>query len=172
MSIFHREEAFGYLASTTGGGGGAFSTMDLDFIGEFKDFSNSGHKWILTATDYFTIWVESIPTKKSTEKVVMDFIEKKIIIKFGVPTKITTNNDKYFSSAELATFYFNYGTILFVSSNYFLWCNGLVESSNKNLMKTIKKVMGDNKSNSDGKIKYALWENIISKKQVIVKSPF
>ena len=68
-----------------------------DFIGKFKDNSSNGYSWILIATDYFTKWVESIPTKAATEKVVMDFLEDKIITRFGVPAKITTDNAKAFS---------------------------------------------------------------------------
>ena len=65
-----------------------FQQWDLDFIGKFKDNSSNGYTWILTATDYFTKWVEAIPTKAAIEKVVMDFLEDKIITRFVVPTKI------------------------------------------------------------------------------------
>jgi len=50
-----------------------FKQWGLDFIGEFKENSSNGFRWILTATDSFTRWVEAIPTKRATEKVVMDF---------------------------------------------------------------------------------------------------
>ena len=75
-----------------------FQQWGLDFIGKFNDNSSNGYTWILTATDYFTKWVEAIPTKAATQKVVMDFLEDKIITRFGVPAKITTNNAKSFSS--------------------------------------------------------------------------
>jgi hypothetical protein len=91
--------------------------VGLDFIGKFKDNSSNGFRWILTATDYFTKWVESIPTKKSTEEVVMNFLEERIITIFGVPSKITTDNAKDFSSLVLAEFCFKYGIILSHSSN-------------------------------------------------------
>jgi hypothetical protein len=41
-----------------------FQQWRFYFIGEFKDNSNNGHCWILTAIDYFTRWVESILNKK------------------------------------------------------------------------------------------------------------
>eukprot|EP00253_Pinus_taeda_P002379 PITA_02379 len=88
-----------------------FQHWDLDFIGKFHENSSNGYSWILTATDYFTKWVEAIPAKNATEKVIIDFIENNIITRFGVPAKITTNNAKAFSSAEFSSFCFKYDRI-------------------------------------------------------------
>jgi hypothetical protein len=96
-----------------------FQQWGLDFIGEFKDNSSNGYRWVLTATDYFTRWVEAIPTKKATKEVVMKFLEEKIITRFGVPAKITMDNAKDFSSMALNEFCFKYGIILSHSSNYY-----------------------------------------------------
>ena len=64
----------------------------LEFIGKFKDNSSNDYSWIITATDYFTKWVEAIPTKKATDAIVMDFLEDKIITRFSVPARIITDN--------------------------------------------------------------------------------
>lgn len=40
-----------------------FQMWGIDFIGEIANKSSGGHKWILVATDYFTKWVEAIPTR-------------------------------------------------------------------------------------------------------------
>jgi transposase InsO family protein len=133
-----------------------FQQWGLDFIGQFKDNSSNGYTWILTATDYFTKWVEAIPTKSTTDKVVMNFLEDKIITRFGVPARITTDNAKDFSSTEFSSFFFKYGIVLSHSSNYYPQGNGLAESSNKNLMAIVKKIVGDNKRSWDSKIKFAL----------------
>ena len=76
-----------------------FQQWGLDFIGKFKDNSSNGYSWILTATDYSTKWVEAIPTKKATDAIVMDFIEDKIITRFGVLARINTDNGPCFSSS-------------------------------------------------------------------------
>jgi transposase InsO family protein len=149
-----------------------FQQWGLDFIGEFKDNSNNGYRWVLTATNYFTRWVEAIPTKKETEEVVMSFLEDRIITRFGAPAKITTDNAKAFSSLALANFFFKYGIVLSHSSNYYPQGNGLAESSNKNLMNIVKKIVGENKKAWDSKIKYALWEDRITTKTSIGKTPF
>jgi hypothetical protein len=69
-----------------------FQQWGLDFIGEINPHSSAQHKWILTATDYFTKWVEAIPTKRATDSVVIDFLENNILSRFGCPHKIVTDN--------------------------------------------------------------------------------
>jgi hypothetical protein len=80
-----------------------FQQWGLDFIGQFKDNSSNGYTWIMTTTDYFTKWVEAIPTKPTTDKVVMDFLEDRIIILFGVPTKITTDEISLIPLIKIST---------------------------------------------------------------------
>jgi len=99
----------------------------------------------LTAIDYFTRWVESIPTKKATEEVVMNFLEERIITRFWVLSKITTDNAKDFSSLALAELFFKHDITLSHSSNYHPQGNGFTESSNRKLMNIIKRVVGENK---------------------------
>jgi hypothetical protein len=102
------------------------------------------------------MWVESIPKNKSTEEVVMNFLEERIITRFGVPSKITTDNAKEFNYLALAEFCFKYGIVLSHSSNYYPQGNRLAESSNKNLMNIIKKIVGEKKRYWDRNIKYSL----------------
>ena len=117
--------------------------------------------------------MEAIPTKKATDKVVMDFFENNIITRFGAPpAKITNDNAKAFSYAEFTSFCFKYGIILSHSSNYYPQGNGLAESSNKNLMTILKKIVGNNKKSWDSKIKYALWADRITKKSATRKTLF
>jgi transposase InsO family protein len=112
------------------------------------------------------------PTKKATKEVVMKFLDEKIITRFGVPAKITTDNAKAFSSMALNEFCFKYGIVLSHCSNYYPQGNGLAESSNKNIMNIVKKTIGQNKKSWDSKIKYALWANCITTKNSTRKIPF
>jgi hypothetical protein len=60
----------------------------LDFIEEIHPPSSAQHKWILTATYYFSKWVEGIPTKNAIDAVVINFLEENILTRFGCPRKI------------------------------------------------------------------------------------
>lgn len=149
-----------------------FQQWGLYFIGEFKEKSINGHRWILIAMDYFTRWVEAIPLKKEANSMVIDFLEEKNFMRFRVKNKITTKNFRAFSSTTMITLYFYYGIVLSCSSNYYPQGNGLEESSNNNLMIIIKRIVCNNKKSWDSKIKYALWADRITKKDSSRKIPF
>ena len=69
----------------------------MDFVGLFDQNSTNGLKYILTCTDYFTRWVEAVPTKKATAEVIIKFLEENIISRYGCPLKLTIDNAKDFS---------------------------------------------------------------------------
>ena len=79
----------------------------MDFIGEIKPNSSGEHKWILTATYYFTKWIEAIPTRRANETVIMDFIEENILARFGCPRRIVTDNVTAFKSKKMINFVIN-----------------------------------------------------------------
>ena len=58
------------------------------------------------------------------------------------------------------------------STSYYPQGNGLAESSNKSLIRIIKKLMEDNKKNWDSKLKYALWADRVTIKRSTGNSPF
>jgi hypothetical protein len=149
-----------------------FQQWGLYFIGEINPHSSAQHKWILTATDYFTKWVEAILTKRATDSVVIEFLEDNILSRFGCPRKIVTDNAQVFKSMAMISFCQNYNIILGHSTAYYPQGNGLVELANKILINIIKKVLDERKKSWHVHLKYALWANRIGTKKSIGMSPF
>jgi transposase InsO family protein len=116
----------------------------LDFIGEIHPSSRGQHRWILTATDYFTKCIEAIPTRSASHKVIIRFLEG-IIARFGCPSKIFTDNAASFRSEPLVRFCEQFAISLVHSTPYYPQGNGLENSSNKSLIKLIKILLEDNK---------------------------
>jgi hypothetical protein len=58
------------------------------------------------------------------------------------------------------------------SGPYYPQGNGLVESSNKSLIKIIRKLLEENKKNWDSKLKFSLWADKVTIKNSIGTSPF
>jgi hypothetical protein len=62
-----------------------FEQWGLDAVGEINPNSSKLHKYILTATDYFSKWTESIPLKVINDHEVIQFLQRNIVTRFGVP---------------------------------------------------------------------------------------
>jgi hypothetical protein len=134
--------------------------------------SSGQHRWILTATDYFTKWVEVVPSRQATDVVIIEFLLNNIMSRFRCPRKIVTDNAKAFTSSKLVKFCSDYNIILCHSTTYYPQGNGLVESSNKSLIKIIKKLLEESKKTWNAKLKFALWADRVSTKKSIGTSPF
>lgn len=150
----------------------SFQQWGLDFIGEIHPTLLAQHKWILIATDYFTKWIEAIPTKKATHTVIIQFLESNILSRFSCPSKIITGNAAAFKSKKMIDFCSKYKITLGHSIVYYLQGNGLAESSNKSLVNIIKKMLETNKKGWHRKLVNALWANRVSHKKSIGVSPF
>ena len=96
-----------------------FEQREIDIIAEIKPNSSLQHKYILTATDYFTRWVKAIPFRKVNEDVVMEFLQDHIMTRFGVPISLVFDNATYFSSIRLTAFAHEKGIKLHYSANYY-----------------------------------------------------
>lgn len=122
--------------------------------------------------DYFTKWVEAIPTKQSTSAVVCQFLKENIISRFGVPHKIVANNALCFSSYEIIDFCFDHGITLSHSFDYYPQGNGQAESSNKNLVTIMRKLVDEKQQTWHKALYDALWADRITPKRAIGMSPF
>ena len=150
---------------------GPFEQWGLHFIREINPSSSEQHKWILTATYYFTKWIEATPTPNETDKVIMEFLEGHIFSRFGCPKKLVTDNAQYFKSNSMIDLCNKYNIELVHSTPYYPQGNGLAESSNKSLIRIIKKLLVENKKSWDSKLKFSLWDDRISNKKSIGTSP-
>eukprot|EP00253_Pinus_taeda_P003308 PITA_03308 len=149
-----------------------FQQWGLDFIGEIHPSSSAQHKWILTATDYFTKWIEAIPTRQAIDSVLISFLESNILSRFGCPNKLITDNVETFKFKRMINFYHKYQITLGHSTAYYPQGNGLAESSNKSLVNIIKKLLEINKKSWHKKLVNALWADRVSQKKFIGMSPF
>eukprot|EP00253_Pinus_taeda_P004289 PITA_04289 len=127
---------------------------------------------ILVATDYFTKWIEDIPTKNVNHQVVIKFLNENIFTIFGCPTKLVTDNAIAFKAKELVDMTESMGIQVVHSNSYYPQGSSLAESSNKSLVRVIKRMLEDTKKSWDSKLKFALWADRVTIKNSIGNSPF
>eukprot|EP00253_Pinus_taeda_P005698 PITA_05698 len=149
-----------------------FEQWGLDIIGEITPNSSKQHKYILIATNYFTKWVEAIPLKTTNSESIIEFIDQFIITRFGVPNALVFYNASCFSGNAMFDFAIKRGFKLKYSANYYPQGNGLAESTNKNLIKIIKRTIEQNHKTWHKSLIFALWADRITQKASIGSSPF
>jgi hypothetical protein len=151
---------------------GPFQQWGLDFIREINPSSSGQHKWISVATDYFTKWIEAVPTRNVTHQVIMKFLYENILSRFDCPKRLVIDNATAFKSDALVDMCKSMGIQLVHSTPYYPQGNGLDESSNKSLIRIIRNLLEENKKNWDSKPKFSLWADIVTIKKSIGTSPF
>lgn len=149
-----------------------FQQWGVNFIGEIHPPSTGQHKWILTATDYFMKWIKVVPVRNATGTVIIKFLTKNILSQFGCLCKLVTDNAQSFKSEKMVSFCKNHNITLSHLTPYYPQRNGLAESSNKSLVRIIKKLLSQNKKSWDSKLVYAMWVDRVSSKKSIDTSPF
>jgi transposase InsO family protein len=117
---------------------------------------------MLVAMNYFTKWTEVVPQKNMRQKEVIEFITEHIIHRFGIPQILTTDQGTSFVSSQVREFIESYKIRLLNSSPYYAQANGQAESSNKTLIKLIKKKIEDNPRRWHEVLSEALWAYRIS----------
>jgi len=74
-----------------------FIKLGLDFVGPIKPTKKEkGNKYIFVAKNYVTKWVEVRALKINIATIIANFLYECIIIRFGCPLVIVTNQGVHF----------------------------------------------------------------------------
>ena len=57
-----------------------------------------GHHHIIVAIDYFTKWVEAMPTVKSDGEIAVHFVFNQIITRFNISKEVVTDHGSHFQN--------------------------------------------------------------------------
>jgi transposase InsO family protein len=119
--------------------------------------SVKGHGYIIVAVDYFTKWVETMPTFDNTGKTIALFIFNHIITRFGVPQAIITDHGINFWNFMMSELTEKLGLRHENSTPYYPQANGQVESINKVLITMLRQMIGIHKTSWNTMLFSALW---------------
>jgi transposase InsO family protein len=117
-------------------------------------------------------WTEVVPLKNMMHKEVIHFILEHIVHRFGIPQTLITDQGSSFMSHQFREFAKSLKIKLHNSSPYYTQANGQAESSNKTLIKLIKKKIEENPKRWHEVLSEALWTHRISKHSATKVTPF
>ena len=91
--------------------------------------------------------MEAIPLKVANSKNIIEFIDQFIITIFGLPSAMMFDNASYFLGNVMIEFALKRCFKLKYLANYYPQGNGLAESTNKNLIRIIKRTVDQSQKN-------------------------
>ena len=121
-----------------------FAQWGLDIMGPLpKAVGNK--RYLLVGTDYFTKWVEVEPLANIKDVDAKIFVWKNIVIQFGVPHAVISNNGLQFDSKAFRSYCGKLGIMNRYSTLAYLQGNGQAEAVNKVIVNGLKKRLDDAK---------------------------
>jgi len=115
-----------------------FSMWGIYIIGAIEPKASNKHHFILVAIDYFTKWVEAASYANVTSKVIEKFIRRELICRYGLPSRIITNNGTNLNNKVMTELCEEFKIHHHNSSPYCPKMNGAVKTANKNIKKIIQ----------------------------------
>ena len=76
---------------------GPFTKWGIDYT-TCNPPSARGYRYIIVVVDYFTKWVEAMPTFKDDGETTTLFLFNQIIAQFGVPREVVTDHGSHFQN--------------------------------------------------------------------------
>ncbi|XP_026396321.1 protein NYNRIN-like [Papaver somniferum] len=149
-----------------------FHSLDLDIIGQINPMSSKRHKYIITATEYTTKWVESIPLKDYAGATIARFIREYIICRFGAPMIIRADNAKSFVNKDVIDLLRQYNVSLHTSTPYYPQGNGQAEVRNKTFIRILSRIVEGHHREWHKQFPLAVWAYTISKWSSTGASPY
>src|SRR3954465_15777087 len=116
-----------------------FDVWGIDFMGPFP--SSGPNKYILVAVDYVSKWVEAMATPTNNARVVVKFLKKNILSRFGTPRVIISDGGSHFCNRIFENLMKKYDVKHKIVTPYHPQTSGQVEVSNRELKRILEKTV-------------------------------
>ena len=131
----------------------AFSKQGIDFTRPIKPPTWQTHvEYIIMAMEYLTKWVEAKATIKNDAKTITKFLYENVFTHYRLPIELVSDQGVHFINEVIEFLMAKFMVIHKHSAPYHPQANGQAKSSNKILVKIIKKLVQDNKFDWDKKL--------------------
>uniref|UniRef100_A0A2N9FKE2 Uncharacterized protein n=1 Tax=Fagus sylvatica TaxID=28930 RepID=A0A2N9FKE2_FAGSY len=129
-------------------------------------------RFLITAIDYFTKWVDAEPLSNIRDVDAKRFLWKNVVTHFGIPWAVISDNGTQFESRTFKGFCSELGIKNFFSSPGYPQSNGQAEVSNKIILSGIKKKLEEAKGKWVEELPSILWTHMTTARKSTGETPF
>jgi hypothetical protein len=151
-----------------------FTVWGVDILGPFPR-AVGGYRFLFVAIDKFTKWPEATPVVNITQGAAVAFL-KSTVCRFGVPSRIITDNGTQFTSQIFQEYCEGIGTQLCFASVAHPRSNGQVERANTEILRGLKTRTYDclkkHGANWVSELPSVLWGNRTTPSRATGETPF
>ena len=148
-----------------------FAQWGLDIVGPFpKAVGNK--RWLLVGTNYFTKCVETKPLANIRDINAKRFIWKNIVIRFGIPCTLISNNGLQFNGKTFRSYCCDLGITNRYSIPAYPQGNEQAETVNKVIVSGLKKRLHDAKGKWVEELAHVLWTYRTTPRRSTEETPF
>jgi transposase InsO family protein len=133
---------------------------------------STGARYIITTIEYLTRWAESREVKDCSANTTACFIFEDIIIKFGCPKILMSDQGTHFINKIVEALTEEFGVHHQKSMSYHPQENGTVEAFNKILETTLMKIYSVNRDDWDLRVPTVIWAYRTTCKNLTMQTPF
>ena len=148
-----------------------FAQWGLDIVGHFSKAAGN-KRWLLVDTDYFTKWVETKPLANIRDIDAKRFIWKDIVILFGIPRTLISDNGLQFNGKTFRRYCCDLGITNRYSTPAYPQGNEQAEIVNKLIVSGLKKRLDDAKGKWVEELAHVLWTYRTIPRRSTEETPF
>ncbi|CAF4413388.1 unnamed protein product [Rotaria sp. Silwood2] len=133
---------------------GTWQLLAMDFHGPIVPTTKSGNKYIISLTDVLSKFVITQAVRDCTASTAARFITEEVILKYGTPKCILTDNGTHFTASMMSELLKKIGITHLYSTPYHPMTNGQIERYNATMDSKIAALSNENRTNRDEQLPF------------------
>lgn len=133
---------------------GIWQLLTMDFHGPITPATRQGNKYIISLTDVLSKFVITKAVRDCTASTAAHFITKEVILKYGTPRCILTDNGTHFTASMMSELFKKIGVTHLYSTPYHPMTNGQIERYNATMDSKIAALSNEQRTNWDEQLPF------------------